>query len=144
MKAIKTFCFFVVQFVWGAPQSIIGLLLLLKYSKCEKSFYHGALLVLHDGAFGGISLGPFIFVNKSRGEKWINEVKVHEYGHAIQSLIFGPLYLFVIGLPSIVWCNAKKYRKLREEGGVSYYKFYPEKYANVLGQKVTGDIAPKN
>lgn len=28
---------------------------------------------------------------------------VHEYGHTIQSMILGPLYLIVIGIPSTLW-----------------------------------------
>lgn len=82
-------------------------------------------------------MGMFIIINKNRGEDWLNSTKVHEFGHSIQSIILGPLYLLVIGLPSLIWCNAKRFIKLRNEKGVSYYSFYPEKWANYLGSKVT-------
>jgi len=80
----------------------------------------------------------FIFVNATRGDKWFTSVKSHEYGHTIQSLILGPLYLLIIGIPSMIWCNNPKYIKLREEKGISYYDFYPEKWANLFGKMFTG------
>lgn len=70
-------------------------------------------------------------------------VLVHEYGHTIQSMILGPLYLFVIGIPSCIWAFTPYFQKLRSKGKYSYYDFYPEKWANYLGSKVTGQSAPQ-
>ncbi len=61
---------------------------------------------------------------------------VHEYGHTVQSLILGPLYLFVIGLPSIVWMRVAPLARWRRRSGTSYYAFYPERWANWLGERV--------
>ena len=56
----------------------------------------------------------------------------HERGHQIQSFILGPLYLLIIGLPSIIWCRCfENYRKTND---ISYYSFYTEKWANKLGK----------
>ena len=58
---------------------------------------------------------------------------VHEYGHTIQSIILGPLYLLIIGIPSSIWAMT-----FNNKGNtISYYSFYTEKWANVLGEKVT-------
>jgi hypothetical protein len=92
---------------------------------------------LHDGEFGGVSLGCFIFVNANRGEEYLNGVTVHEFGHTIQSLIFGPLYLLIVGVPSYIWCNGKKNIALRQEKGLKYCSRFPENWANRLGQAVT-------
>jgi hypothetical protein len=46
---------------------------------------------------------------------------MHEYGHTIDSRIFGPAYLFAIGIPSII--SAKK-----QDG--NHYEFWTEKRAN--------------
>lgn len=75
---------------------------------------------------GAVSLGMFIFMF---GEYWIGdeETKAHEYGHSIQSKILGPLYLLVIGLPSIIWA-AFIYRFTKK----SYFWFYTEAWANKL------------
>jgi hypothetical protein len=52
-------------------------------------------------------------------------------------MILGPLFLPVMGLPSLLWCNLPACRRLRKEKGVSYYAFYPEKNANFFGRLVT-------
>lgn len=143
MKYLKGVSYFVLQCTWGFLQSPIGLILFFRFIKCQHSLYHGSVVTYHNGNFGGVSLGLFIFVNGSRGEKAINEMRVHEYGHTVQSLLLGPLYLFVIGIPSLIWCDGKKFRKLREKEGVSYYAFYPESGANFFGSRATGEPEPE-
>lgn len=50
---------------------------------------------------GGISLGPFAFCSKYSASKEC--VVAHEVdGHTVDSKIFGPLYLLIIGLPSLL------------------------------------------
>lgn len=50
-----------------------------------------------------VTAEPF-FVKKYEGqmsvEELSNQLLVHEYGHTIQSLMLGPLYLAIIGIPS--------------------------------------------
>ena len=48
--------------------------------------------------WGGISLGRFIFANKTSDDK----IKKHEFGHSIQNAQWGLLFPFVIGLPSLI------------------------------------------
>jgi hypothetical protein len=78
--------------------------------------------------------------------KWSNiqkrsslELLVHEYGHTIQSLIFGPAYLLFVGIPSIAWSFVPVFVKKREREQISYFSAYPERWANHLGERVTGD-----
>ena len=50
--------------------------------------------------WAGVSLGDFIVFAK---ENFVDEISVkHEYGHRKQSLILGPLYLILIGIPSAI------------------------------------------
>lgn len=68
---------------------------------------------------GGISLGNYIYISP----KLNNNISIsHELGHAKDSKLFGPLYLFIIGIPSI----------LNAMFGFTncYYDFYTEKRAN--------------
>lgn len=53
----------------------------------------------------------------------------HEWGHTRQSLILGPLYLIVIGIPSIIW--AATHRTIAPNK--PYDWFYTESTANKLG-----------
>lgn len=106
-KAIKYTLYWLVQCTWGCLQTLFGFVLFCKYARCKHEFYHGAILTYHDGNWGGVSLGAFIFINGNRPEVWTRDARVHEYGHTIQSLICGPLYMFAVGIPSVVWCNTK-------------------------------------
>lgn len=64
---------------------------------------------------------------------------VHEYGHTIQSLILGPLYLIVIGIPSTLWGFLPNLHKKRKDEQISYFSFFTEGWANRLGEKITGE-----
>ena len=77
----------------------------------------------------GLSLGIFIFVGSDN-----KKLLMHEYGHSIQSLILGPLYLIVVGIPSLLW--ALLFSKYRKNKNISYGKFYTEKWANKLGGNI--------
>jgi hypothetical protein len=81
--------------------------------------------------FNGVSMGLFVFLNPAylneKNKKTIN----HEYGHYLQHLMFGPLYLLIIGLPSLI-NNRMAYNKIGDYQH-NYYKKYPEKWADKLG-----------
>lgn len=133
---MKTFIFRLWQWTWGIPQTLLGAVLYLVYRKCKHERFHGAL-VTHWPIQGSLGVGMFLFIGHSRNDDQRKQLLVHEYGHAVQSLILGPLFLPIMGIPSFLWCNIKPCKKLRKEKGVSYYSFYPESTANRLGEAVT-------
>ncbi len=129
------------QLTWGLPQSLLGLLYLLREGKGKEHFwFHGAYVTRWDHT-GGISLGMFIFIGDplmDYGEE--NAYLTHEYGHTIQSMLCGPLYLFIVGIPSSLW--AAKYTKEKLRAGISYFSVFPEGQANRFGERVTGIKVP--
>ena len=128
---MKTALFRLWQWTWGLPQTLLGFVIFLICRKCPHERYHGAI-VTRWGQRGSLGVGMFLFLGEDDPQ-----VLVHEYGHAVQSLILGPLFLPVMGIPSFLWCNLPPCRRLRKEKGVSYYAFYPEKNANFFGRLVT-------
>ena len=91
------FLYYLIQWTWGLPMNIIGA---ITYIICNcfgyKSYwFRNARCIVHPKNFGGVELGMF-FV---RGEK-NTSVCEHEYGHSIQNLWWGPLFPFVIAIPS--------------------------------------------
>ena len=79
-----------------------------------------------------MSLGAFLFLGQ--GAKSNSEfVLRHEYGHSIQSMILGPFYLPVIGIPSFLRANVAFLSRNWRSGRTGYYAFYPERWANRLG-----------
>lgn len=138
-----------IQCTWGLLQSFFGLCLFLIHIKEPHDFYHGSIRTKWT-TFNGISLGLFIFTpNENRSDlsnqssNEINRIKdrcnrmsVHEYGHTYQSLMLGPLYLFAVGIPSLVWSRSKRYRNKRKDQGLLYSSLWTEKWANKLGENI--------
>lgn len=130
----------VILIIWQLPQILLGLVFKL-FIKVKKQFkYRNSIIYFTDSLkHSGISFGKLIFVsNDMRGEVLIS----HEYGHSIQSLIFGPLYLIVIGIPSVIRSiifayNTKRTNNINEKTKIKadYFKAFPEKRATELGER---------
>jgi len=137
MKGLKYFLYIIIQCTWGILQTLLGALLFLLNIRYEHSFYHGCIRTKWR-KYGGVSLGLFIFVTDDEVVKICDRMSVHEYGHTIQSLILGPLYLVVVGITSSVWCMSPYFQKKREDNNLPYSSFCIEKWADLLGEKITG------
>ena len=144
---MKSILYSIVQCTWGILQTLLGFVVFLMHYKNKHFCYHGAIITVWESK-SSMSLGLFVFVTsepyftkKFEGEisakELSNRLLVHEYGHTIQSLILGPLYLIVIGIPSTLWgfLGGKK----RRDEQVPYGAFFTEKWANQLGEQVTGE-----
>lgn len=114
----------IILWLWQLPQNLLGLLLRLHY-KGTKSKYKGVTFIVSPDMGGGLSLGSTVFVHYPYEMAW--KTWWHEYGHTRQSLYLGPLYLLVIGIPSLIW--ADNWRRWSND----YYSFYTEKWADKLG-----------
>jgi len=146
MKAIL-YCFW--QWTWGLLQSLIGAVVFLLCRGCNHYRYHGAVVTCWKNP-SSVSLGMFVFLTEDpyfaeklsdhyTKEELSRRLLVHEYGHTIQSLILGPLYLIVMGIPSTLWGFLPAASRLRKEKQVSYFAFFTERWANALGERVTGE-----
>jgi hypothetical protein len=123
-------------FIWQFPQAFLGAVVMAWFSRDggRRIFsvhpYRGALLVeLKATGFGGICLGPFCFSNSSYPEREI----FHEYGHSRQSRYLGPLYLIVVGIPSLVMNILTRLHVLSLD---RYYLRWPESWADRLGRVI--------
>ena len=123
------------QWTWGLPQTLVGLAMALKYRRCPRKRVGGALATLHDGDWGGVSLGMFIFVPQGLRPEKEAEYLSHEYGHTFQSALLGPLYLFAVGIPSFLWANLPRNVRKRSLRHIAYESHYPENWAEKLGHK---------
>lgn len=142
-EGMKQVAFIAVQAVWGFPQTLAGCAVCLAHRERPHFRFHGAVVTTWDNP-KGMSLGPFIFLKGPRSvpsgsdvAKTVNaKLLVHEYGHCLQSLILGPLYLPVVGLPSLMWSNMPALSRRRRKKHQSYYALYTERTANWLGEYV--------
>ena len=142
----------VLQCTWGLPQTLVGAIYFLLNRDCKHYSYKGAIVTewkskssLSLGMFLFVSDDPFCFYPNQREayseEEYSKMLMVHEYGHTIQSLIFGPMYLIAVGVPSIAWSFLPVYVKRREVEKITYFSAYPERWANHLGERISGDVS---
>ena len=115
-------------YIWQLPQNMVGLLFLLFMHPCslvEKRNRCNVYMSIRMS--GGISLGRYVFMSPVLS---MNRVSIrHEAdGHGTQSLYLGPLYLIVIGIPSIIWAGIYKWTSK------DYYWFYTERWADKLAK----------
>ncbi len=151
---MKGILYFVWQWTWGFLQSALGFFVFLRHIRCKHYVYHGAV-VTEWKMRSSVSLGMFVFVTenpffyeKLKEQYTLMELSerllVHEYGHTVQSLLLGPLYLIAIGIPSTLWGFLPSLNRKRRDEGLSYFSFFTESWANVLGEKVTGRKSMEN
>ena len=113
------------QTIWFAPQELLGLVagyFFIELLQGEVSF-DGGFKYISTYTIGrrGITLGSIGMGHPAD--------KSHEKGHYYQSLILGSLYLFVIGIPSLVHAvyynhakNPSPYESFYTEAWAEYYK----------------------
>lgn len=120
-------------YIWQLPQNLCGVLYKNisknnRISVIENDDYRsvGAEVYLQKSN-GGVTLGKYIFINQDYTDK--EAVIKHECGHVKQSKILGPLYLIIIGIPSLL--HAWFIHDYVCENS-DYYHWYTEKWANKL------------
>ncbi|MCR4726777.1 MAG: hypothetical protein K5753_06150 [Clostridia bacterium] len=118
--------------VWCLPSTALGLLFaVLLFPFSTFSEYRGMIVLYHPFDFT-LRLGEFAFIS--------NRVSAPEaargaaYGHYLASLAWGPLFLFVITIPSFLSRIPSVERK-RAERGLSRFDFYPERYPASLAKR---------
>lgn len=122
MKKISWWIIFVLLFIWQLPQNLVAVVMLPFLGKltlrCER---HYCFCFTGTNMQGGISLGNFAFVSPSLSKR-DPEVAHEVNGHTFDSKWMGPLYLLIIGIPSI----------LNAIFGFTecYHDFYPEVHAD--------------
>jgi hypothetical protein len=77
-------------------------------------------------------LGKYIILNELYfyDKEYLDETIDHEYGHYLQGMMFGWLYLIVIGIPSLM---NNLIARVNKPFSNDYYNKYPEKWADKLG-----------
>lgn len=115
--------FILLDFIWEFPQILTGSivkLIFIKYGKREvETIRQGTCEIQNWSMYSGISLGWWQFTN----EKADKDTASHEVAHSIESVVLGPLYLVLIGLPSIMWAGIIWPYFMHDK---SYYWFYTE------------------
>ena len=134
---------FFIECIWQLPQNLIGSLYKEFISKdiITRINYDASIYECYlTRGGGGLTLGRFIFVNQHFTD--LEETILHEIGHVKQSRILGPLYLIIIGIPSISWAGLRRLIPALKK--INYYWFYTENWANkLMGLNKQGKLEDK-
>ena len=125
MKILKA-----IKYIWQLPQNLLGVLwknvkkesIITEISNDDLRSVEAKGYLMRAG--GAVTLGQYVFISQTYRDQSIT-IK-HECGHVKQSLILGPLYLIVIGIPSILHAALNKYIGCCDKSDEGYYHFYTE------------------
>lgn len=127
--------FYTLSFTWGLPLTLVGVVvgLFLRLMGVKPTRF-GPCLCFGVRGDWGLNLGPVILCAKDADD----DLKSHEFGHAIQNTRFGPLMLI------LVLCSAARFhdrdrRARRGESLPPYDSWWFEGQATRLGAKYIVD-----
>lgn len=131
MKKISSYIKDSLMWLWQFPQNLLAIC--IEGILCEAAYREGIVrgnTMIYNYVLPTMSLGSYIFVNIMSTDIAVK----HSHGHSKQSRILGPLYLIVIGIPSLL--HFIVYSICGRMGlSWNYYKFYTELWANKLAEK---------
>lgn len=136
----KTLQFLILPFLflWEFPQNFLGLLVYAIMKRRQKiiAVEQETHRFFIETPNTGVSLGWLIFWTRAgnRFPHLNNDCRMHEYGHALQSVMLGPFYLPVVGIPSLSRVFYRKwYRTMYGHSWKNYFNGFPEDWADRLG-----------
>lgn len=128
----------ILLWIWQFPQNLLGILFwAFFYRPWDGVPYISGFEPVTGRMYwsywmkGDVTLGEYVFIHATSPLHAVRRktTLMHESGHVRQSRMLGPLYLVVIGLPSLLWAWSHKVIAPKR----AYYWFYTEKWANRLG-----------
>lgn len=151
-KILFIIMFWVVSCTWGIIMTTIGAIIIGSLNLIKvigtwfgkdlkiKTHRNGCSFITEVGGnWGGLELGAFALCgNYSENNKdWFAHARKHEFGHAIQHLYMGPLFIFVVEIPSAVryWYKRIMQKKGKKFSNDWYDSIWFEGGATKTGEK---------
>ena len=135
--------FYFLSFTWGLPFTLVGLIVAFVLRVLG---YHSKKFVLVrffeiGKSWGGFSIGLFFVTSQNS----TFNLRCHEFGHAIQNCMFGPLTPFIICIPSAIryWYRELHYYRRGKEPKTNYNDIWFEGQATRLGMSIACKILLK-
>lgn len=134
----KPWLYWVLILTWGCLESIaaIAAAIVLAFSGHKKHASHLGCYFIAGNNWGGFSLGIVRVIAGNMSKEWTKHTIQHECGHAYQIAMLGPLWVFIVAIPSqIRWLIDRRRMKKKEEG-IDYDAAWFEGSATELGEEL--------
>lgn len=125
--------FVLLSFTWGLPMTLCGILValfLIGAGHRPKRFLWGWCFEIGEG-WGGFNLGVVFLCQKGASDN----LKCHEFGHAIQNCMWGALMPFAVHLPSAARYWSREWKAAHGEDLPPYDAVWYEGQATRFGLK---------
>lgn len=150
-KILFSIIFWVVSCTWGIIMTTIGAVATVSLNLIKvigtwfgkelkiKTHLNGCSFITEVGGnWGGLELGAFALCgNYSEDNKdWFAHTRKHEFGHAIQHLYMGPLFIFIVAIPSAAryW-----YKRIMQKMGKKFPNYWYDSIWFEGGATKTGE-----
>lgn len=154
MKKENKALFYILSFTWGLPFVLVGLLVLafIRIFLHKKIFDYkviaGRICIIWNSTLpGAINLGIVYILDKD--SMFSVRLHKHEIGHSIQNAFLGPLFIPVIGIPSLIRASVwdkysfkiyKKTGKFPDYDGIWFEGQATKLGATYVENEITEDI----
>lgn len=145
-KKFLAVLYWILSLTWGGLMTWVGLLvtgviIIFFHGKVYSNGFSYIVEVQQSKSGWGLELGAPALASKGS----VEGVRKHEFGHSIQNIIWGPLYLFVIGLPSLIRYWYRRYlHKHHKPITTDYDAIWFEGQATRWGTKIVNWIEYPN
>ena len=109
-KVLLGIAYWFTQLTWGIIMTIIGAVAtLISVSFLDGKIHRNGYGFITEvkGNWGGVSLGAFALCGSYNqilsgyyDKEFYAHIRKHEFGHSIQNMMMGPLFIFIVAIPS--------------------------------------------
>jgi len=146
-KVLLAILFWFLSLTWGLLMTLIGLLvtafaiIFLKGKVHRNGFSY---IVEVGGNWGGLNLGAVSlcggYTTTCPDEEWFQHTRRHEFGHGLQNCILGPLFPFLVAIPSAIRYHYQNYRSRKGLPNKEYDAIWFEGTATKYGTRAINKI----
>lgn len=131
--------YWLLSLTWNGILTLIGIIaMIVALALGGKPHKNGCSIIIEIGHnWGGINLGAISLssIYSTKNMDWFNETRCHEFGHSIQGLIFGPLQIFIVAIPSAIRYWYQRIRDSKHLPNKDYDDIWFEYTASSWGTK---------
>ncbi len=111
--------YYVLSYTWGLLMTIVGwvtygfIKLFLRKKIVTSGKFGPSRYIMIGKNWGGLSLGTNFLLADGMGPTWTQHTGEHECGHTFQNALLGPLFLFLVFIPSVIryWYQTSQVKK---------------------------------